>query len=217
MGTCISSSSSSSIHPNIIRGPRTVVNKESSLEPEMSRETDLSVNSAETSTSAQHSEDLSQKAIRKPEDDMVEVDNILNNDIDWISEEKHSDEKQKKVQRKEEEICMDISDDDFSEEEDFLWIPATLASHMGLKSRHIYPVSEDKPPRERIYANDEDLFMSVEVEARPSHLVTPGVNLRPHHRICPDYSQPDKTNSTMTVQNTFVNNNAIDLISLGRN
>ena len=128
---------------------------------------------------------------------------------------------QKKVQRKEEEISMDISDDDFSEEEDFLWIPATLASHMGLKSRHIYPVSEDKPPRDRIYANDDDLFMSVEVEARSSHLVTPGVNLRPRRRICPDYSEPEpdnnKTNSAMTVQNTFVNNNAIDLISLGRN
>ena len=203
MGTCISSAT---IHPHIIKGP-TVVNKESCLEVEMSRETDLSVNSADTSTSAQSSEDVSLKTIRKPEDDLV--DNILNNDIDWSSEEEHSDGKQKKVQRKEEEVSMDISDDDFSEEEDFLWIPATLASHMGLKSRHIYPVSEDKPPRDRIYANDEDLFMSVEVEAsrRSSRLV----NIRP------DYSLPDKTNSVMTVQNTFVNNNAIDLISLGRN
>ena len=211
MGTCISSAT---IHPNINKGP-TVVNKESCLEVEMSRETDLSVNSADTSTSAQHSEDVSLKAIRKPEDDLV--DNILNNDIDWSSEEEHSDEKQKKVQRKEEEVSMDISDDDFSEEEDFLWIPATLASHMGLKSRHIYPVSGDKPPRDRIYANDDDLFMSVEVEARSSRVVTSGVNLRPHPRLCPDYSEPDKTNSAMTVQNTFVNNNAIDLISLGRN
>ena len=210
MGTCISSAT---IHPNMIQEP-TGGNKESCLEVEMSTETE----SAGRSTSPQYSENSIEKTRRRPEDDLV--DNILNTDIDWSSEEEHSREKTEKVQRKEEEVSMDISEDDFSEEEDFLWIPATLASHMGLKSRHIYPVSEDKPTRERIYANDDDLFMSVEVPQIPrrnSHLKTAGVNLRSHRGFCPDYSEPDKTNSVMTVQNTFVNNNAIDLISLGRN
>ena len=213
MGTCISSSSSSTIHPNMTPGPP-VINKE------MSSQTDRAVNSAETSNCSQSSEDVSRRTRRKPEDEMV--DNILHDDIDWSSEEELSNDKQKTtvtVQRKEEEeVAMDISDEDFSEEEDFLWIPASLASHMGLKSRHIHPVSEDKP-RDRIYANDDDLFMSVEVEAtrRTSQLVAPGGNLRPQRRIFPDYSEPDKSNSVLTVQNTFVNNNAIDLISLGRN
>ena len=210
MGICISTST---IHPNIIKGT-TVTNKEKCVDVEISVETELSVSSADTSNCAQYSEVVSQKTRRKPEDDVV--DNMLNNAIDWSSEEEHSNEQQK-VQRKEREVSMDISDEDFSEEEDFLWIPATLASHMGLKHSHIYSGSEDKPSprRDRIYANDEDLFMSVEVETtrRTSRLV----NIRPHRRICPDYPQPDKTNSIMTVQNTFVNNNAIDLISLGRN
>ena len=213
MGICISSS----IHPSMIKGA-TVVNKDSCVDVEISAETDLSFSSPDTSNCAQYSEDVShsQETRRKPEDDLV--DNMLNNAVDWSSEDEHSNEQQKQVQRKEGEVTsMDISDEDFSEEEEFLWIPATLASHMGLKSCQIYPGSEDKPqpPRDRIYANEEDLFMSVEVGGtrRSSRLVT----IRPHRRICPDQSKPDKTNSVMTVQNTFVNNNAIDLISLGRN
>ena len=191
----------------------TVANKDSCVDLEISAETDLSVSSPDTSNCAQNSEDVShsQETRRKPEDDMV--DNMLNNAIDWSSEDEHSNEQQKEVQRKEGEVTsMDISGEDFSEEEEYLWIPATLASHMGLKSCQI---NKPKPPRDRIYANDEDLFMSLEVEntRRSSRLLT----IRPHRRICPDQSQPDKTNSVMTVQNTFVNNNAIDLVSLGRN
>ena len=130
MGTCISSSA---IHPNIIKEPP-VANKDN-----LEVEAGLAADSTDTSNCAQYSEDVSQRTRQKPEDDMV--DNILNTDIDWSSEEEHSNAngKQSKVQRKEGVVSMDISDEEYSEGEDFFWIPATLASHMGLKSSHIYP------------------------------------------------------------------------------
>ena len=88
MGICISTST---IHPNIIKGT-TVTNKEKCVDVEISVETELSVSSADTSNCAQYSEVVSQKTRRKPEDDVV--DNMLNNAIDWSSEEEHSNEHQ---------------------------------------------------------------------------------------------------------------------------
>ena len=76
------------------------------------------------------------------------------------------------------------SDDDndeypnYFDDDNFLWIPATLASHMGVP-RNTKVVMDDNvtnmndnvaKPRDRIYANDDDLFMSVETSRRSSYL-----------------------------------------------
>ena len=61
-------------------------------------------------------------------------------------------------------------DNDYSrvlDDADFFWIPATLASHMGVY-KHNKLVTERN--RDRIYANDDELFMSVETSRRGSHL-----------------------------------------------
>ena len=61
-------------------------------------------------------------------------------------------------------------DNDYSrvlDDADFFWIPATLASHMGVYNHKNF-LSER--PRDRIYANDDELFMSVETSRRGSQL-----------------------------------------------
>ena len=84
------------------------------------------------------------------------------------------------------------------EDEEMFWIPATLASHMGVRSS----VIENSRQRDRIYADDADLFMSVETTRRSSsYLLTGNLVNKPK----------------MSVENSFVNNNSLDLVSLGRN
>ena len=59
-----------------------------------------------------------------------------------------------------------VEDSDAEEEEDgdYLWIPASLARHMGV-ARGAGLVSE-----RRVYADDDELYMSVELSRRSSHL-----------------------------------------------
>ena len=59
-----------------------------------------------------------------------------------------------------------VEDSDAEEEDDgdYLWIPASLARHMGV-ARGAGLVSE-----RRVYADDDDLYMSVELSRRSSHL-----------------------------------------------
>merc|ERR1711953_838146 len=135
-------------------------------------------------------------------------ENILNTDLDWISEEEilssfpQGNMNSERVKKVEEIARMDTSEDgDDDEQGDIFWIPASLASHMGLRAGPVCHLVEESRPRDRIYADDADLFMSVETDRR-SHVT--------------DFSHKSRADN-MTVQNSFVNNNAIDLISLGRN
>ena len=101
-----------------------------------------------------------------------------------------------------EEFISESSDSDSSSVEDsnMLWIPFSMAQHMGVTT-----VIRSLDTRDRIYADDEELFMSVETSRRNSHLThlslsSKAVMSRPGHSFV--------TNLTHTniAQNT-VNNN----------
>ena len=196
MGTC---TSSSAIHPNVT--PDTPIGSSVKSEgSEISSEIKENVDSLET---LQFNAMSHQK---KCKGNLEE--NILNTDLDWSSEEEilssfpHGNLNSERVKKVEEIARMDTSEDgDDGEQGDIFWIPASLASHMGLRTGPVCHLVEESRPRDRIYADDADLFMSVETDRR-SHVT--------------DFSHKSKADN-MTVQNSFVNNNAIDLISLGRN
>ena len=211
MGTCISSSS---IHPNTISISATMEHSERSDDRyTIYNNKEATTISPDTSDCPQYSSGITQEGTRNCNEDVS--DNILNTEFDWTSEEEsvteHSKEKSN-IENDviEEEIIAKVHsdyDDDYDDlseydEGDIFWIPATLASHMGLRASHISP--QDKKARDRIYANDEDLFMSVEASRRSSYLVVGS-------------ARTNKTKSEITVQNSFINSHAIDLISLGRN
>ena len=61
-----------------------------------------------------------------------------------------------------EEFISDSSEDESSilEDGNMLWIPFSMAQHMGVTRRATLGDYLDQ--RDRIYGNDEDLFMSVE-------------------------------------------------------
>ena len=67
-----------------------------------------------------------------------------------------------------EEYISDSSDSDSSilEDGDMLWIPFSMAQHMGVT------IGDCLDTRDRVYANDEELFMSVETSRRSSHLTS---------------------------------------------
>ena len=102
-----------------------------------------------------------------------------------------------------EEFISESSDSDSSSLEDgnMLWIPFSMAQHMGVTS-----VTRSLDTRDRIYANDEELFMSVETSRRSSHLTnlslplsSKPVKLRPGHSFV--------TNLTHTnIEQKFSNN-----------
>ena len=130
-------------------------------------------------------------------------------DSDWSSEEElftnYSDETHNIVHVETNREALEDGDDLKEEEdEEMFWIPATLASHMGVRSS-VYPVIENSRQRDRIYADDADLFMSVETTRRSSSYLLTG-----------DLVNKPKS-VEMSVENSFVNNNSLDLVSLGRN
>ena len=101
------------------------------------------------------------------------------------------------------EFISESSDSDSSSLEDgnMLWIPFSMAQHMGVTS-----VTRGLDTRDRIYANDEELFMSVETSRRSSHLTTLSLPLsskpvksRPVHSFV--------TNLTHTNIQQNINNN----------
>ena len=127
-------------------------------------------------------------------------------DSDWSSEEElftnYSDETHNIVHVETNRETLEDGDDLKEEEdEEIFWIPATLASHMGVRSS----VIENSRQRDRIYADDADLFMSVETTRRSSSYLLTG-----------DLVNKPKS-VEMSVENSFVNNNSLDLVSLGRN
>ena len=203
MGTC---TSSSAIHPNVT--PGTPIGSSMKSEgSEISSEIKENVDSLET---LQFNAMSHQKKCKGDSEE-----NILNTDLDWSSEEEilssfpHGNLNSERVKKVEEIARMDTSEDgDDGEQGDIFWIPASLASHMGLRTGPVCHLVEESRPRDRIYADDADLFMSVETDRR-SHVT----DRRSH---VTDFSHKSKADN-MTVQNSFVNNNAIDLISLGRN
>ena len=179
MGSC---SSTSAIQPRVNRA----ANRDTSVEVFSRKEEPSLVDDC-----PQSSKDESHKSVA---------------DSEWSSEEKlfkYSDETHNIVYV---ETSRDTSEDvdELEEEEDMFWIPATLASHMGVRCRSLYPVTEDRKPRDRVYTDDADLFMSVETNRRRSYLLIGDLVNKP---------QPVE----MSVKNSFVNNNTPDLISLGRN
>ena len=101
-----------------------------------------------------------------------------------------------------EEFISESSDSDSSSVEDsnMLWIPFSMAQHMGVTT-----VTRSLDTRDRIYANDEELFMSVETSRRDSHLThlslsSKAVKSRPGHSFV--------TNLTHTnIAQNNVNNN----------
>ena len=93
------------------------------------------------------------------------IDNSTeNNEIDCI------------VRMRLEEFISDSSDSESSLVEDgnMLWIPFSMAQHMGVTRgpRSLDTIGACLDTRDRIYANDEDLFMSVETSRRSSHLTS---------------------------------------------
>ena len=103
-----------------------------------------------------------------------------------------------------EEFISESSDSDSSsgsvEDSNMLWIPFSMAQHMGVTT-----VTRSLDTRDRIYANDEELFMSVETSRRNSHLThlslsSKAVKSRPGHSFV--------TNLTHTnIAQNNVNNN----------
>ena len=98
------------------------------------------------------------------------IDNSTeNNEIDCI------------VRMRLEEFISDSSDSESSLVEDgnMLWIPFSMAQHMGVTRgpRSLDTIGACLDTRDRIYANDEDLFMSVETSRRSSHLTSLSVPL----------------------------------------
>ena len=116
------------------------------------------------------------------------IDNLNDNEIDSI------------VRMRLEEYISDSSDSDSSIQEDgnMLWIPFSMAQHMGVTrvTRSLDTIGDCLDTRDRIYANDEDLFMSVETSRRSSHLTslslplsTKAVKSRPAHSFVTQLTQ----------------------------
>ena len=116
------------------------------------------------------------------------IDNSNDNEIDSI------------VRMRLEEYISDSSDSDSSIQEDgnMLWIPFSMAQHMGVTrvTRSLDTIGDCLDTRDRIYANDEDLFMSVETSRRSSHLTslslplsTKAVKSRPAHSFVTQLTQ----------------------------
>ena len=111
-----------------------------------------------------------------------------NNEIDCI------------VRMRLEEFISDSSDSESSilEDGNMIWIPFSMAQHMGVTSgpRSLDTIGACLDTRDRIYANDEDLFMSVETSRRSSHLTslslplsTKAVKSRPGHSFVTHLTQ----------------------------
>ena len=185
MGTC-----SSTILPHTITNTQGEADSHTAVQVSSSQ-----LELSNKSESPQYSEDESHKE---------------GGDSDWSSEEElftnYSDEAHNIVHVETNREASEDGDDlKEEEEEEMFWIPATLASHMGVRSRSVYPVIENNKQRDRIYADDADLFMSVETTKRSSSYLLTG-----------DLVNKPKS-VELSVENSFVNNNSLDLVSLGRN
>ena len=85
------------------------------------------------------------------------------NFVDISDDDKHGSEPSTYVTKINKNDSANISDEKSFDDGDAFWIPDTLARHMGIwskveKSKKV----KLKRPVQRIYANDEDIFMSVE-------------------------------------------------------
>lgn len=117
---------------------------------------------AEVSDNACNNQDCDDKQSLLAESEMNKI-NVYKSPMKVItSQETEADSKpsdtsiQIRVVTDDSEDDSDCSVVETFDERDFIWIPATLASHMGV---HQGSLQRDK---NRVYVNDEELFMTVE-------------------------------------------------------
>ena len=85
--------------------------------------------------------------------------------------------------------CEELErNDNLEDDPDYIWLPASLASHMGVVRRQ--SMVSGYAEEERVYADDEDLFMTVETSRSTSKV---SLEKYQEHQDCHDEKSETKT------------------------